>query len=67
MSTETTYTVSGMTCQHCAASVREEVGELPGVERVDVELEGGRVTVVGAAPRESVAAAVAVAGYVLEA
>ena len=28
MSTET-YTVTGMTCSHCVASVTEEVGELP--------------------------------------
>ena len=26
-----TWTVSGMTCDHCVASVTEEVAELPGV------------------------------------
>ena len=36
-----TWTVSGMTCDHCVASVTEEVAELPGVRRVDVVLANG--------------------------
>ena len=32
MSESTTYTVTGMTCGHCVASVSEEIGELAGVE-----------------------------------
>ena len=28
---ETTYHVTGMTCQHCVASVTEEVGAIDGV------------------------------------
>ena len=31
--TETTYTVVGMTCDHCVLSVREEVSEVAGVDR----------------------------------
>lgn len=59
-----TYTVTGMTCEHCAASVREEVSELPGVARVDVDLLGGRITVSGdAIEDDAVRAAVAEAGY----
>jgi copper chaperone len=34
----TTYTVSGMTCAHCVLSVREEVGDVDGVEAVEVDL-----------------------------
>ena len=34
--TTSTYTVTGMTCGHCVASVREEIGEIPGVNNVDV-------------------------------
>jgi len=30
-----TYTVTGMTCQHCVASVTEELGALPEVTGVD--------------------------------
>ncbi|WP_370949595.1 heavy-metal-associated domain-containing protein [Amycolatopsis sp. cg5] len=43
--TETTFAVSGMTCGHCVSSVREEVGELPGVQTVEVDLGSGRVQV----------------------
>ena len=44
------YTVAGMTCEHCAASVREEVGSITGVRRVDVDVPGGRVTVTSDTP-----------------
>ena len=37
----TTYTVSGMTCGHCVAAVTEEVGALPGVTGVTVDLVAG--------------------------
>jgi copper chaperone len=38
-------TVSGMTCGHCVSSVREEVGSIPGVTAVDVDLASGKVTI----------------------
>jgi copper chaperone len=62
-----TFTVTGMTCGHCVASVTEEVGEVPGVESVDVVLETGALTVTSAQPldRGAVAAAVEEAGYAL--
>jgi copper chaperone len=63
MSTQRTYTVKGMTCQHCVASVREEVGEVDGVEAVEVDLPTGLVTVVGDADDAAVRAAVDEAGY----
>ena len=67
MTDTSTWTVSGMTCGHCVASVQEEVGEIDGVESVEVVLESGVVTVTSAAPlsRATVEAAVAEAGYVL--
>ncbi|MCV7203774.1 cation-transporting ATPase [Mycolicibacterium peregrinum] len=40
-----TVTVTGMTCGHCATSVREEVGGIPGVRTVDVDLSTGLVTI----------------------
>ncbi|HEX8496504.1 MAG TPA: heavy-metal-associated domain-containing protein [Actinomycetales bacterium] len=64
MSTST-YTVTGMTCEHCVASVTEEVGELPGVTDVSVELASGRLTVTGEAAPDDVRAAVEEAGYQL--
>ena len=56
------FTISGMTCQHCVASVTEEVTELPGVTEVDVDLASGRLHVVGDVTAEQVQAAVAGAG-----
>lgn len=67
MSTTSTWTVTGMTCGHCVASVREEVEEIAGVESVEVTLESGTVVVTSAEPvtREAVEAAVTDAGYAL--
>ena len=59
-----TYTVSGMTCGHCVASVSEEVGAVPGVSTVEVVLETGAVTVSGdGVGHDAVRAAVEEAGY----
>ena len=68
MSETSNYTVTGMTCDHCVASVREEVGEVPGVSDVDVDLATGRVVVTAASPvdDDAVRAAVEEAGYQLE-
>ena len=58
------YTVKGMTCQHCVASVREELAEVTGVDDVDVDLETGRVGVSGEGfSDDDVRAAVEEAGY----
>lgn len=67
MSETSTWTVTGMTCGHCAASVREEVGEIAGVTDVAVVVETGQVTITSEAPvaREAVDAAVTEAGYQL--
>jgi len=65
MSDTSTYTVSGMTCAHCVASVTEEVQEIPGVENVDVVLETGALTVTSSQDLDAAAvrAAVEEAGY----
>jgi copper chaperone len=67
MSTVQTYTVAGMTCEHCVASVSEEVQEISGVEDVQVVLETGSLTVTSAAPIDEaeVRTAVEDAGYQL--
>ena len=41
----TTFQVTGMTCEHCRRAVKQEIGLVPGVERVDVDLASGTVTV----------------------
>jgi copper chaperone CopZ len=66
----TTYTVSGMTCGHCVAAVTEEVGALPGVTGVTVDLVAGgnsKVHVVSDSELDpsAVAEAVDEAGYQL--
>ena len=59
-----TYTVTGMTCEHCVASVTEEVTEVPGVTGVQVDLASGALTVTGEAVDDAaIAAAVVEAGY----
>jgi copper chaperone len=64
----TTYTVTGMTCDHCVAAVREEVGKIDGVRSVDVDLASGVVAVESESPMdlEAFSAAVAAAGYAVE-
>ncbi|MDL9946362.1 heavy metal-associated domain-containing protein [Gordonia sp. ABSL11-1] len=65
--TTTTYTVTGMTCGHCVASVREEVAGISGVVQVDVALDSGAVEITSdrELDRSEVEAAVAEAGYAL--
>ena len=41
MTTTTTYAVTGMTCEHCVRAVTSELGALPGVQAVQVELVPG--------------------------
>ena len=66
--TTTTITVTGMTCGHCVAAVKEEVGALPGVSAVEVDLVAGGaspVTSTTEQPLDDAALATAVdeAGY----
>ncbi|MBN3509777.1 heavy-metal-associated domain-containing protein [Mycolicibacterium nivoides] len=64
MSTQT-VTVTGMTCGHCVTSVREEVGGLPGVRAVEVDLSTGLVTIDSDSQLDpsAISDAVAEAGY----
>lgn len=63
--TTTEFQVTGMTCGHCEAAVREEVGQVAGVESVDVSAQTGRLVVTASAPLDDAAviAAVDEAGY----
>lgn len=67
MTVRATYTVTGMTCEHCVASVTEELSELGGVTGVAVQLDSGAVTVTSdrELSRDEVAGAVTEAGYQL--
>ena len=59
------YTVTGMTCEHCVNAVRTEISRIKGVVDVDVDLTSGQVSVESAEPIDDavVAAAVDEAGY----
>ena len=66
----TQLSVTGMTCQHCVASVTEELSELPGVQNVSVELVVGgasTVTVESETPlfEDDLQTAITEAGYAL--
>ena len=67
--TTATYQITGMTCGHCVSSVSNELGKLPGVEDVNVDLATGTASVTSEASLdiESVRAAVEEAGYELTA
>ena len=54
-----------MTCGHCVNSVSSEVGKLPGVRDIKVDLATGAVTVESEQPLDdaAVVAAVDEAGY----
>ena len=67
MSTTQTFTVSGLTCEHCVHAVEGELAALTGVDSVSVDLTAGGVStvrVVAASPLtdEQVAAALDEAG-----
>jgi copper chaperone len=59
------YQVTGMTCGHCELSIREEVGELAGIEEIRVSANTGKLVVTSADPIDEtqILAAVVEAGY----
>jgi copper chaperone CopZ len=68
--TTTTYSVNGMTCGHCTSAVTEELGKLPGVQEVKIDLNAGgtsavHVTSETALDETAVREAVDEAGYEL--
>lgn len=63
MSTRT-YTVEGMSCQHCVNAITGEVTSVAGVTAVDVDLAAGTVTVAGGSADDgAVRDAIDEAGY----
>ena len=41
------FGVAGMSCEHCARAVRAEIGKLPGVTVIDVDVAAGAVRITG--------------------
>ena len=64
MSRTVTYSVPDLSCGHCRTAIGNEVGPLPGVESVEVDLDAKTVTVVGESLAEqAIVAAIDEAGY----
>ena len=62
--TTRTYTVDGMSCDHCVKAITGEVTQLDGVDAVAVDLTARTVTVTGADVDDAAgAAAIDEAGY----
>jgi copper chaperone len=61
---ELVFAVPGMSCDHCERAVKHEVGSVPGVADVDVDLGSKLVTVRGEhLDRDEIVAAIDEAGY----
>jgi copper chaperone len=60
------FQVAGMSCGHCVAAIERALQELDPNARVQVELSQGQVEVDSDAPRETLAAAIADAGYTIQ-
>ena len=62
---EITINVPGMTCGHCEAAVKGEVGKVAGVSLVTVDLTTKDVVITGAAAldRTAIVAAIEEAGF----
>jgi len=65
--TSRAYRLVGMTCDHCVAAVKLEVGAIAGVTDVEVDLATGDVVVASTRPisDNEMAAAAFEAGYEL--
>ena len=58
-----TFLIEGMTCNHCAASVKNCVLEIPGVKGVKINLEQKNAVIDGVYDSEKVKAAIEKAGF----
>ena len=65
--TELTYPVPGVSCEHCRRAISTEVGRVPGVAAVEVDLERKVVVVRGdALADDEIRTAIDEAGYDVE-
>ena len=68
MSRTVTYSVPDVSCGHCRTAISNEVGPLPGVESVEVDLDAKTVTVTGdPLDEQAIVAAIDEAGYAVAA
>jgi copper chaperone len=58
-----TYSVPGISCDHCKNAIEEEVSQVPGVDKVLVDVPTRLVSVDGGASQDAILAAIDEAGY----
>jgi copper chaperone len=59
----TTYSVPGISCEHCRSAIDDEVGRVTGVDMVIVDLDSKSVAVIGDFDDAAVRDAIDDAGY----
>ena len=61
----TEYRVTGMSCGHCETAIVTEVGQLPGVDRVEADAPSGSLVIISTNPVDDAAVrdSVEEAGY----
>lgn len=61
---QTTYSVPGISCEHCRAAITSELEQVDGVQTIDVDLATKQVTITGSGFESgAVIAAIDEAGY----
>lgn len=59
-----TFTVQNVKCGGCASAIKDGIGAMPGIDSVEVEVDGGMVTVTGTnLDRSTLSAKLAELGY----
>ena len=62
--TNETFSVQNVKCGGCASTIQDGLAAMPGIDTVEVEVEGGTVTVSGAdLDRATLSAKLAELGY----
>lgn len=63
--TKRVYRVDGMSCEHCQAAVEQALLGVPGVDKAEVDLQASSASLELSSdvPEQSLATAVAEAGY----
>jgi|SaaInlV_150m_DNA_5_1039734.scaffolds.fasta_scaffold11476_4 copper chaperone CopZ len=57
------FLVPEISCGHCTNAIEQEVGQVPGVEKVVADVDTKMVKVSGTASEEAIVAAISEAGY----
>ncbi|NCG24045.1 MAG: heavy metal transporter [Actinobacteria bacterium] len=64
MSDTRTYTVPGISCDHCKRAIEDKVTPLTGVDTVEIDVEAKTVTVAGG-DSSDIESAISAAGYAI--